>query len=918
MGSDTTLNATFALKPLLTVSATTGGRIVTDPSGRVDPNNTYTALAENQDPDNYRFAGWYSNNLLVSTDLEVSIQVGVSDVSYEARFVSKWHTLNYSLASGSVGMGTVGAKVSGVEVESGFRVKDGEEVVLTCSPKVDYRFVQWDINGRVAYALPYSFIVSGIDDATITCQAQLAERGQYSIFVSKVDGNRGSVELSDAEKSWSESGGAISATGHSGVRYTVAANVVSSLSATGRELNKFVGFTKDGVALASREVTSDYRYEANFTNGQNMASETLDDVDIVASFAQKSLYHAELNIPVSVGGTASIVPEPDMTTPNDRWLEGTITAVATPNEGYYVGSFNVVDVDYGTGGHVVQPQKDADGKYRDSFTLNFNARITVNFLKIPCRPYVSVHSASAAVSAGTATVRSTAQGGGTDTMVYGDIAIFAATSASGYSFGGWFDEDGNPVPDSTITTGGVSTTYTYQDAEYRMSLTGDVRLVARFSAQVSLSASSTASASGSVSIDSGTAGGTATKLVMIGDTCDVSAIPGEGSFFGSWFLASDTSFASPLDIAANDTIVVSDTIDYVARFISEQDYLCVALCNYDNETEEPDASLGNLVMTTFGPYPAEATSCTETEFLERTEMSAVPGGVVKLYKIPGTARMSLTASSASGRGFGGWTFAPVSGGSEGVESPLSESSQTSVVVNRHMVFRAHWGDLRPSRLTVRYALGNNITNGKLKMDGIAVADETIQDKTETDEATSATFTQGDLVSISIDIKNGFVFDGWFYDAECSQPLRDSVVGGKTYRYTDAEYRFFVSSPVTICAKFKQDANAIYCWEGSADPKMMTWKSKVYVSNKPFDPVAVRVDSTGYADDVGNSLSVSVGMFSSPDALAKPSSVRTLQIRSQDSRRLPRKRPERYMQIQVDSNCEVDAMFIGTSMGGLAI
>ena len=683
-------------------------------------------------------------------------------------------------------------------------------------------------------------------------------------------------------------------------------------------MNKFVGFTINGSTLAAREVEAGSKYAATFTNGSNAQSETLDDIDIVATFAQKPLWHSEVNIPVVAGGTAEISPEPDSTSPDNRWMEGTITVVATPNTGYYVGSINVVDLDYGGNGHVVSPTKDGDGKFRDSFTLNYNARATVNFLKIPCVPTVAVHVAS--IGAGTATVSSTAQGGSTDAMVYGEIAVYEATPASGYSFGGWYLLDGTPAPDSTVTSGGTSTTYTYRDAEYRIALTEDIKLIARFSAKVSLAVSASESASGTVAIDDGAPSSSAEKWVQLGDTCEIAAVEADAdSHFIGWFDSSDSQMENPLDLSAEDEFSVTSSVSYVARFAADADSLYVALCNYDNDTDEPDSTLGSLVLTSSGATPSEMETCTEADFLTGTGLSSAPQGVVRYYIVRGTSRCTLAASTSSGRGFAGWSRAAISNGAIGYDVAVSSSATVSTVVNRSFLYKAKWGDLKPSRIRAFYANGNNVTNGNIHMEGISVADGSIEDKAETDSETSATYTQNDVIKLHVDIKNGWLFDGWFYDDAHSQPLRDSVVDGKTYTYKDVEYVFVVGAPVSVYAKFKTDLNAIYAWEGSSDNKMMTWKSKVYVGNRPFNPTACRVDACGYSGAEGNTLNLKIDMYSSPDdSTVTPARTATLIIRSQDARRVPRMRPERFMQVQVVANNPVDAIFIGTSMGGLAI
>lgn len=912
------ITAYFEKLPKLTVKADANGSVKTDPSGYVSPNTAYRAVAVPND--GYRFVGWYSGGQKMYDTATADLQVYSSDITYTAQFASKYHAVIVGLSDSSPeGSGTVRMLVDGEEVASGTSLIEDTEVQIVCTAGLDYNFSQWLINNVGAYTSSHTFIVSSTDASTISCLAVLAEKNTYGISVTKVDSSRGTIALADKEKSWDETNNAISATGHSGVKYTVTATVTSATSATGRELNKFSGFTKGENRLSYKEVEEGVKYEATFTNGNNLPNETLDDVNIVATFAQKPMWHAELNIPVSAGGTAVIEPAPDSTSPNNRWLEGTITAVATPVVGYYVNNFNVSDLDYGSNGHVVQPVKDNDGKYRDSFTLNYNARITVNFLKIPCSVGVSVDSLSVQAGAGAATVESTSQGGATDSMVYGDIAIFKATPYDGYQFSGWYDADGNPAADSIIVNDGVSTTYCYTDAEYRLALTSDTRFVAKFKALVTLGISTTASSRGSISLDGEvSSSGTLAKWIEIGKTCSVKAVPQTSGtdFFGAWYDASDTEFTNPLDLSDEEILTVLNTISYVARFNSSADALFLAMCNYNNDTEEADAALGQLRMMTSGSSPVEVAFCTEEQFLAATGLSVAPSGATKYYTLTGTFRVTINASPLAGRGFSRWTRLVVTDGTMGNEVQLSNVATFSTVANRHYVYRAWWGDPRPARVVLNYCNGNNVTNGDLQIAGVAVADASIEDKKQTGEETSATYTQNDVVKIYVNIKNGYLFDGWYYDTEYQQPVRDSVIDGVTYKHTDAEYHFVVGSPITICAKFKEDTNALYEWEGSPTNKMITWKSKVYVSPRPFDPSSCRADADGYSTDNGDSLRLTVDMFSSPDTEATPTSTRQILLSNQDMRRMPIRRPEKYLQIKVESNNAVNKIIVGTSAGGV--
>jgi hypothetical protein len=177
-----------------------------------------------------------------------------------------------------------------------------------------------------------------------------------------------------------------------------------------------------------------------------------------------------------------------------------------------------------------------------------------------------------------------------------------------------------------------------------------------------------------------------------------------------------------------------------------------------------------------------------------------------------------------------------------------------------------------------------------------------------DDQTSATETmpisveknRGEVVAITARPKNGYRFVGWYIN----------VNGIGTPYYASADVAMKVTTNRTLFAKFIQDPNAVYEWEGSNENKMMSWRSKTYESTKPFNPSSCRADTTGYP-----LWSLSVDMFSAPNT--KPTAIaRLTNIRSQDSRRLPIRRMERFMQISLENNDEFDAIVVSTSTMGL--
>ena len=61
------------------------------------------------------------------------------------------------------------------------------------------------------------------------------------------------------------------------------------------------------------------------------------------------------------------------------------------------------------------------------------------------------------------------------------------------------------------------------------------------------------------------------------------------------------------------------------------------------------------------------------------------------------------------------------------------------------------------------------------------------------------------------------------------------------------------------------------------------------------------------------------MMSSPDAVPVQSGITVLQnMPNYVARRLPNRRPERYIYVEVQNDAEVDRIIVGTSMEGLRV
>ena len=183
----------------------------------------------------------------------------------------------------------------------------------------------------------------------------------------------------------------------------------------------------------------------------------------------------------------------------------------------------------------------------------------------------------------------------------------------------------------------------------------------------------------------------------------------------------------------------------------------------------------------------------------------------------------------------------------------------------------------------------------------------------TGEGASATATIGsstgaENVELRVETMNGFQFVGWYTNADAQGTPKSA---SKAFTYTP-------TLNLTLYALFATARRSLCRWEGSNEPKTMTWRSKTYEASKPFAPSACRVDALGYPPNPANVLALTVDMFSAPDVAAQPTGHVTLDnISNQSARRLPVLRQERYMQIEVVANREIDAVLAGTSMGGLA-
>ena len=820
----------------------------------------------------YRFLGWYRTGQASPdyTTATASLLMYSENTTYTAKFTSTQFTLTVSAGTG----GTVSSSPA-----SGSIVTEGSQVSISATPAYNYTFSSW--SGLTGAGAQYTFFMPS---ANLSTTANFTVRPSFAIALTKENGAYGTIALtSSTAPSVGETAGAINATGYTNVVYTVTATVPDSVH------NMFLGWYS-GATLVSQELA--------YTFTQTAATA----LTLVAKFAQRPSYTltqrvSDGSVPWVITNSAIVAGcamaqdrAADFTEP-DRWLSGNITITAAPATGWRVAGWSVSNSDGGAGSF-----QDTTGVNPLTFNLSFNAVAMCVFEKIPVTAACNVHSASSA--AGSAEVTFGVEAGESLSLVYGDSAVFSATANANYSFYGWYGSDGVLVS---------------SNASYTHVMTGDLTLTAKFSATVSLTVAHSVAAddTGTVKVNSGTAGSTASASVVLGGTCVIKAIQTSGSIFDSWYLTSDSGFATPLEGYLDEyTITVTGPTALTARFLGVTDledrYLLIR--NYNSKTSAYDSLIGILAATGGTEIDKEGAGGWDAFYYDPP-----PGGLSldpqaagdRYYKFTGSVASAITAVSNSSLGFMQWKSSyliPHTAAIENGYTNFAESSPVvigtvpniSIVTNRHYVLTAVWGNPEAVDVTVRFADGCDTSNGGFTMTPVTAKRETVQGGI-TDK-----YLQGSDVVLSAEVENGYVFSGWFYDRAATNLAS-----------LETTFTHSVLAPTEFYAKFTQDTDAIYKWEGDTVNKMASWRSKRFMASKPFNPSSARVYADAYP------VTLSIFMSSSPDAPSLTEPTVSVYARNQDGFRLPMARPEKYIEIELSSRHDVTEAVISTSMEGLA-
>lgn len=686
---------------------------------------------------------------------------------------------------------------------------------------------------------------------------------------------------------------------YQGIDYTLTATVYDPIA------NEFDGWFSGGDLLSA-----DAQY--SFTPGGS-------DMTVTAAFSERDAYTIQLQPGVgaygsydpanaaAAAGCEITLRTPDITIPSQKWLEGEITVNAMPADGWTLLRWNVTDLDTGNGTFYNPSSVGGTPTNPLTFTLNFNAIIAATFGKSTHTITVATDALSEAASATCYAKNAANEEAASVEASAGENVKCYATANEGYGFGGWY-------ADGVLVS---------EDSPYEFEVEGPVSLTARYTAEVELAVAHAASAdsTGTVSIDGGTAGATATANVLLGETCVIKAVstalvesPASGSRFDSWYVT-DTPLGDPLMYLEEQTLTVTGPVSLTANFIGFSDVTPRYLALLSRDTDDNyDPTLGIL---TAAFASGEGEEITHADWEAFTGIATAPGGGTwtgyMFYRFQGTRSVSLSAISNSLFAFSAWEcqhLIPIDADSEtpGIQAPeagqpqftISEAASDTwgtthadIPTNRHYVMTAVWGAPKPVLVRMMYASGNGISMGTLSMSPVTSERAVIQN------GVSDKYAQGSDVVFSASPAGGCRFDGWYRDAACVNLESSSV-----------SYTLRVVAPATLYAKFSQHSGSIYRWDSGTSAKMMVWRSKRYVAARPLSLSAARIYTDAYP------ATLSVFTASSPDGTSDTDPDIRVSASRQDGFRLPMVRPEKYLELQVETNADVTDITVATSMGGL--
>lgn len=484
---------------------------------------------------------------------------------------------------------------------------------------------------------------------------------------------------------------------------------------------------------------------------------------------------------------------------------------------------------------------------------------------------------------------------GESPITYGNYVLLVATPGGTDVAKGWFraTEDGL-VP---VVTGGMLTTEVTQNETF----------VAKFGNTIAVAGDSDGTAQVKLATEDTWDD---TVDFVYGESVTIKAVPNETKYFSHW---KNSSSETMIGWGVTVTFAPTDGETYTAVFRSEKKPCYIRLAN-SNEHQ------GDGALTLSVPAGNTITEITLNEYISGISSdlgvprfqdpmqglgTSEPTTTSAYFVTDDTCMVTLQCEviKANAR-FVDWSqrgieiIATQNGDRWRPEitlTPFSTDTVTDFFVTDHVEFVADYYEPGEQKIILRFGSGSNSTMGTLSLE----PQGRIPEK---NPVSGLIMEDVEFDAIALPA-NGYRFVGWYEDSECIFLLSESS------RFTQVAGS---SSKNSLYAAFVADTNAVYKWEGSNENKMAIWRSKRFVAARPVNLSSARVYADGYP------ATLMVHYASSPDSPTSVQNRAVISVGSQDSRRLPMLRPEKYMEIEIVTSATIQEISVSTSMTGILL
>jgi len=947
----------------VTVSAGTGGT-VSGSATNVPAGQSRTIVASPNA--NYRFVNWSDGNTSATRSITVD-----RNISLTASFTrSHWVV---TVANGDNGVAYAG----GTGTSKSMAVAVGGNVIIRAIPNTNFKLASWAITSGSGPSAPSTATATYTPTADVTLKATFTQdKWLAQALVNDAAGGSAVITTNGATSGYFQNGSSvafkatptagyyfagwsrwITGTGDAGGVYTATFTqtmpsadfaakawfyldryqvTVSVTGSTFGDANAEINGTptKDGYVYPGNTVVFK-AVPANTASTVGVFSGWYVDDTLVsteatytppvytghtlqayeARFGEAAEYtvtaSAEDSTAISAGCAVAIATQANS---SDKYYQGhVVTVQASPGAGYEVAQWdmtigaapagNQTSIERGTAPSAATLAAwglPTDWKFGNSlpFTLQNTTAITATFDVITYAvtfatdtgtPVADTVAAWVGDSESQANAKGTSFASGTG-VSYGWYVRLEATAYGGDAFRGWYKNGVLASTESTMT----------------VQITDVTAFIARFGNTVAVSAADT---NGTATVEGG-----ASYDFTYGEEIDILATPATGYFFSAW--SESGSALNGWGASYSFTPTAARTL--VATFSSTDHAIYLKLTNGANP------GFGELTLTV--PSGFTATAMTKSEWEDAVEAAYEPAitdpsaplgdaslGADSYWEISGgcdvTVNCEVLTENAT---FTKWTasyfktYETIITDPEnpvlvfGYDTPIdSGATQNAVItVTNHCKITAGYYTPGPKQVLLYYATGCDYM-------GVIEGSPRTLNYTAGPPVSFEVIEGSDFAAIAI-ADNGYKFDGWYSGAAATSGQLVSTDA----QFTQTMDTITTPSVNTLYAKFSQDTEAVYEWEGSAVNKMMTWRSKRYVSTRPVNMSSARLYADGYP------VTLVVYKSSSPDAPMNDANVAGISIGNQDARRLPMRRPEKYIEIEVRGDETITEVAVASAMEGL--